>query len=411
MKLAFQLFLAAFLVASVRCTSWDDVDNVLSAAVADKAFPGCVAVVGGEKGILYSKAFGNFVFPGDSAPLTPGVNPPMTLDTIFDIASLSKVAITTTATAQLYEAGYINLDDPVTSYLGSSYASHPGKDRITIRNLMLHNAGYPPDPTPGFIAKEFGCPATSQEHPPQDFTCQVKVYQAIYDQDLVRMPGVEYDYSDLSMMTMMYVIGRTARQYNLVGGDDLLPECVARTARAWHDPNASPSRPVDQCFFEAYVRLHVVAPLGLKHTGYLPSLVDRPNCAPTENDTYYRHEVVQGAVHDENAYASGGIQGHAAVFTTAMEAATLMHRLLFAAPRYNPQPARYLNETTVKYFTTVADPTFSSRALGWDLCGDPDRMIYTVFFTNRVYPTRQNMKIAKARTAFNTAVQKVVDGQ
>lgn len=97
------------------------------------------------------------------------------------------------------------------------------------------------------------------------------------------------------------------------------------------------------------------------HTGFLPALDKWPSCAPTENDTDYRHEVMQGQVHDENSYALGGIAGHAGVFSTAPDLFILMNRLMFAQENDD-----YLNKTTVKLFTTEYNHTQSSRALGWN---------------------------------------------
>jgi CubicO group peptidase (beta-lactamase class C family) len=158
------------------------------------------------------------------------------------------------------------------------------------------------------------------------------------------------------------------------------------------------------------------------------------NIAPTENDTWYRHEVVQGQVHDENGYVSGGIQGHAGLFQTAPDTATVMHRLMFA-DTYQPN-VFHVNSTTVTKFITPPYPDRSSRALVWDTndsapsgscgslsvktymhtgftgtltCADPTRGVIAILHCNRVYPTRNNTGHSAVRTAFTTAVQRIID--
>lgn len=345
---------------------------------------------------------------------------------------MTKVLVSTTAMMQLYEQGFIDLDDAVSVYLGPEFNSHPGKERITLRNLMLHNAGYPEDPSPAYNSKEFGCPSSTFSHPPLSFSCQTNIHKALLGQDLKYAPGQEYLYSDLSFITLMYVIGHAVRVNALVPESFLLPECVSASLVNGDATAQPPSLPVDQCYYEAYIRRSVVDALGIPRMLFRPPPALWAEIAPTENDTTYRHTVVEGAVHDENAYASGGVQGHAGLFASAPATARLVHRIMFAG-QYSPN-TYHVNATTVKTFTTVADASFSSRALGWDTnldqvscgslsttafrhtgftgtqaCCDVDRGVFTVLHTNRVYPTRDDEKHLVVRTKFNSAVQRIVD--
>ena len=108
-------------------------------------------MVGNEKEVLYTKALGHLTY-SEEDPLT-------TLDTHYDIASLTKVFSTTSAVALLYERGYLSVEDKVASFLGDSFSSN-GKDAITIENCLLHNAGFSPDPEPNYWDTQFNCPNT-----------------------------------------------------------------------------------------------------------------------------------------------------------------------------------------------------------------------------------------------------------
>jgi len=225
-----------------------------------------------------------------------------------------------------------------------------------------------------------------------------------------------------SMITAMYVVGKLAKQMNYVTKADLLPEC----------PIGNPGE--DQCYYEAYIRKYVLKPAGMVQSGFLPSKNIWANIAPTWNDTSYRHEVIQGPVSDENAYSLGGISGHAGLFSTAPDVYALLSKLMFAT-----DSGPLVNKTTVQFFVKEYNHSQSSRALGWDtndcvlpttdcLCGnlssttythtgftgtqacnDPERQMFTILLTNRVYPDKSNQKIAKARRDFNNAVKAVYD--
>lgn len=392
---------------------WSGVEDVLNAAVEDGAFPGCVAGVGTKSGFVFLKPVGDFTY-GNVPPQNTGV-PPMEEDTRFDAASVTKVVSTTSAVMRLYQTGHLSLEDKVTTWLGPEYGVH-GKESIVVLNLMLHNAGYPPDPDPNYWMPAFGCPETAHYHPEENWSCQNKIYAGLLNQTLVNPVGEVYVYSDLSMITAMYVVGSVVKHHNLVAKADLLPGCDQGGLGAY------------QCYYEAYVRTAVFETLGMTNSGFLPAHADWKGAAPTEDDTTYLHRVIQGQVSDGNAYALGGISGHAGLFTTVPDAFKLLHKLMFATMHDS-----FANATTVKYFTTVHNVTQSSRAIGWDtnnyqantirscanlssstflhlgytgtqICADPVREIVTFLFTNRVYPTALNIKIRGVRQQYNNAI-------
>eukprot|EP01100_Stratorugosa_tubuloviscum_P009056 TRINITY_DN3795_c0_g1_i1.p1 TRINITY_DN3795_c0_g1~~TRINITY_DN3795_c0_g1_i1.p1 ORF type:complete len:441 (+),score=154.82 TRINITY_DN3795_c0_g1_i1:69-1391(+) len=402
---------------------WSDVDKVLENAIQSKAFPGCVALIGAQQGVLYTRALGNFTF-GVSPPQNPNENPQITLETIFDLASVSKVVAGTTAIAQFYQRGEISLDARIVDILGEEFGVN-GKEDITILNCLLHNAGFPADPIPNYWDVKFQCPETSKYYPDEVFTCQSQIYDSLMKQTLQNPIGVIYLYSDLSLITLGYVVGRLAMNLNYIKTSDILPICPIGV------------RGQELCYFEAYVRKYVFEALGMQHTQYLPDISLWSKAAPTTNDTTYRHKTTQGQVDDGNAYAMGGIAGHAGVFSTASDLYNFMYRLMF--PKEVDEI--FLNTTTVELFTKEYNHSQSSRALGWNtndpdvydqgwslscgnmssktyvhtgytgtqLCGDPTRKMFTMLLTNRVYPDATNQQIKQVRQQFNSAACHVFD--
>ena len=446
---------------------WSAVDAVLHDAVRTHAFPGAVAIVAGSDGIMYSSAVGAHTYAADAT--STSVN-----DTLWDMASVTKVVATTTATMLLYQRGLLSLDTPLVDLFGPSFAHvDPRKADIVVRNLMLHNAGLAPDPTPvSFCAPSFGCPESAVE-PPQrralNFSCQPMVLDALISQPLDNAPGEVFVYSDISMISMMFVIGSIARRAALVAETELLPACVERTGQAGHaassDRTAAYASDVDQCYYEAFVRTAVfdtalaagaAASAPARFMGFRPPATRWAQCAPTWNDTSagfpgecvepFRERLLQGEVCDGNAYAMGGVAGHAGLFAAAPELHTILAALLYAPAIAARSAVRGgagalgVNATTVKLFTTIHNATQSSRALGWDtncysantyrgcgnlssatfthtgytgtqLCADPLALggsgAMTILLTNRVYPAADEgslHRIHAARQAFNNAV-------
>eukprot|EP00753_Platysulcus_tardus_P006861 PLAT14647.2.p1 GENE.PLAT14647.2~~PLAT14647.2.p1 ORF type:complete len:518 (-),score=231.78 PLAT14647.2:147-1676(-) len=418
----------ALLAAAGRADyDWTPVDNAITNGIAEGAFAGAVGMVVSAEGRLYHKAFGNFTY-GEHVPPVTGHNTAVLPNTTYDMASCTKVIATTSAVALQYQWGALPLETRVSdeSLLGKDFAAN-GKADITVLNALLHNTGFPPDPTPeDYWNTTFGCAATPLP-PKLSFNCSQKIYNAFLAQKLDRPIGVKYVYSDLSFITLMYVVGRVAQREGYVTSSQLLPSCA----------NAKDVGLIYQCHYEAFVRVHVFDNLGMTHSGFLPAKSEWAAIAPTAvpRAEGLGFSPLQGRVNDGNAYALGGISGHAGLFTNALDMEILGNALL-----YGIQADKFLNHTTVKLFSTEYNHTQSSRALGWNtndptvfdegwnqtcghlsnktynhigytgtqICIDPVNNIFTIFLTNRVWPTDKNEKIERVRQLYNDAVVDVL---
>src|SRR6266700_3841010 len=345
--------------------------DVIEAAIKDKAFPGATLAIG-YRGKVSLHSFGKFAYNTKA--------PDVAINTMYDIASLTKVVATTTVVATLVGGGFalpLDLDANIERYL-PEWASGPQPEwrrRVTVRHLLTHTSGLPP-------FKEYW--RTSKLK--QDTLDKIFVEPLDYE------PGTKEVYSDLGIILMAEIIER------LTG------------------------KPLD-----VLAREYVFSPLGMSSTMYRPAKKLWPTIAPTEIDNQYRHRLIQGEVHDENAAAVGGVSGHAGVFSTAPDLASFCQMLLNGGV-YAHQ--RILRRATVAEFTTPQELSGGTRTLGWavpteggssgHLMGphtfghtgftgtsiwiDPDRQLFVVFLTNRVHPTRENQKLAKVRPALHDAV-------
>ncbi|MCU0453105.1 MAG: serine hydrolase [Bacteroidetes bacterium] len=344
-----------------------NVDAVMQQAVRDSAFPGGVVLALRNGYIIYHKAFGGL----DYSIYPPAMQP----NTIFDLASVTKVVSTTTAVMRLVDEKKIALNDKVTKFIPEF--GQKGKGDITLYHLMVHNSGLPA------WRKFYEFCDTPQQ-----------VRDSVYATPLAYRTGDSTLYSDLGLITMQAVVERAS-------GTTL-------------------DRYVDSVFFK---------PLGMKTTMYNPPASLRDRIAPTEVDVTWKKTgvAVQGRVHDENAATLGGVSGHAGLFSTASDMAILMQMLL-SGGTYGG--TRYLEEPTVRQFTTrQADG--SSRGIGWDtktgersfsgrlsslrtflhtgftgtsVVGDPESGIAVILLTNRVHPTRANNKLGQVRPQVHNAI-------
>ena len=343
-----------------------DAFEVVNHWVQDGAFPGAVIAVGQHHSLIALKAFGHTEY-------TPGA-PEMRVDEIFDLASLSKVIGTTSAAAYLYDQGRILLDAAVIGYV-PEFAGTKDHEQITIRELLTHSSGIP---TPRLFYK----------FAPD----KAGILKQIYVVDLAAPPGTQFVYRDPNFI--------------------LLGDIVERVSR----------KPLNEL-----LQQHVFGPLKMTSTEYRPGAELRDRIAPTEMDNILRHQIVRGEVHDENCYTMGGVCGHAGLFSSAGDLAIFAQTLLNRG-KYGRK--RIFNKKTVDLFTKRQDqPAGSSRALGWDtpakgcfagdlasphailhtgftgtsIYVDFDRDAFIVLLTNRVNPSRQNLKINEARPAIHTA--------
>ena len=396
--------------------------EILDSGVKDKVYPGAVGYVGNLDGVLYEKPVGRHSYDLNDTLVK--------MNTIFDLASLTKVVSTTSAVALLYQNGYLALDTLIVDVLGDGF-KNGGKDNITVLNCLLHNAGFAPDPVPWYWDPAFNCPNTAHEYPEEDFSClNLLIYNSLLSETLATPPGEAFKYSDLSFITLQMVVGTLVLQHRLVPVAEMtacLGMQYSPSARiGTRTYTAQPQEIV--CAFEAYVRTEVFhrsnpdsrssnpdsrssdaatattsttastlsadvpppPPLSsssawMPSTTYLPSEAVWGACMPTLNDTgngSYTHKRLQGQVADGDCYAMGGIAGHAGVFSTAPDLAALAQYLLAQSVTSTDVSATlhssasnstssnagggFLNATTVQLFTAVYNTSQSSRALGWD---------------------------------------------
>lgn len=342
--------------------------------VAQKAFPGAVLAVGQHGRLLALRSFGRL-------DVSPGA-PPMPADAIFDLASLTKVVATTTAAAILYDRHRLDLDAPVVRYL-PAFGGTPGHDRITVRNLLTHSSGLK---SSGLLW--------------QHASDRQGILQQLYTMPVGDPPGTAFRYQDFNLILMGAIVERIT------------------------------GMPLDR-----FVRKEVFGPLGMASTGFRPPASRMARIAATEQDDNFRHMLVRGVVHDENAFVMGGVAGHAGLFSTAGDLAKLAQLYLDGGTYHG---RRLLRRDTVALFGSAQGmPPGSTRALGWDMppagggwAGplaspraimhtgftgtsiyiDPDRDAFVILLTNRVNPTRDNLLINQARPAIHTAVLAALDG-
>ena len=307
MKSLIAVLLAALLLPAVALPNRVQeqllgVDTIIDDAVQSGLFPGAILIIGKDGHVIFRKAYGLRSF-------LPG-REPMTLDTIFDAASLTKVVATTPSVMRLFEQGKIRIDDPVTKYLPEF---QEGKSDITIRLLMTHFSGMPPDVE--LIPKWSGY--------------DTGIARALIAKPIAP-PGARFIYSDINFILMGEIVRRLSGQ---------------SLAEFAHD--------------------QVFVPTGMNESEFLPSAALLPRIAPTELDEDTGLPF-RGVVHDPTSRYMGGIAGHAGLFTTADDLAKYAEMLLGGGKNGNVQ---VFSPATIKKFTEPASPADQAvlRGLGWDI--------------------------------------------
>ncbi len=347
---------------------------VIFEAIEQRAFPAAALAVTHRGSMIALRGFGRFTYEAD-APLVQA-------DTIFDLASVTKVLATTTVAMLLYEHGQLPLDIPVGHFLPDFVAQAPrhqqaSREAVTLRMLLAHSSGLPA------YEKLFEF-AGSRE----------KLVRAALTTRLVAEPGTGAEYSDVGFI--------------------LLGEVVARQAGLALD---------------LFAGQQIFTPLGMTHTRFNPPAEWKARIPPTEDDRTFRKRIIQGEVNDENASVMGGVAGHAGVFAPAIDVARFAECMLRrGAPILKPE--------TVQLFTQRVDsPPGSSRALGWDtpslessagahfsaasfghlgftgssLWIDPARQLSVTLLTNRTWPNRASKAIRRVRPLVHDAIVEALE--
>ena len=340
-------------------------DPIIDAAIAQQQIPGAVVIIGHDGQIVYRKAYGSrAIEPRREA---------MTLDTIFDCASLTKVVATTTAIMQLWEQGKFRMNDPVAKYL-PDFAQN-GKQDITIRQLLVHYSGLAPDFD---LTKRWEGKDTA--------------YRIAFESAPDRPPG-SFVYSDVNFVVLGALLER-------LSGESI----------------------------DEYSAKHIFTPLGMKETRFLPPASWQPRIAPTEEDE--KHHLLRGVVHDPTVRRMGGVAGQAGVFSTADDLALFAQALLdggrgvltSATIAKMTAPQQPVNSTVLRGFGWDIDSPWSSNRgelfpvggyghtgfTGTSLWIDSATKTYIVLMTNAVHvsviPAKEKGSAASLRTKVATAV-------
>jgi CubicO group peptidase (beta-lactamase class C family) len=345
--------------------------DILREGVRSGAFPAASLEVGRADGVLGSDAFGSLTFDRDA--------PPATSDTVFDLASLTKVIATTTLAMRALDDGLFSLDDRLARRL----PEWRGLDRenVTIRDVLAHASGLPAY-LPFF----------------RDHTGRVEFEPAICHVPLEYAPRSQAVYSDLGFILLGFIL---------------------HDVRTAEDGRLDPSTTLAAQFrrLASYLSSHPLA--------FNPPRAWRDHTAPTEIDPW-RGRLLVGEVHDENCWALGGAAGHAGLFGTATAVGGFARAALrtIRGDRILAQP------DTLREFIRRTNVPGSSRALGWDTmlptssCGtrmsptaightgftgtslwiDWEQDVYVVLLTNRVHPSREHNKLKDIRPAVHDAV-------
>lgn len=347
----------------------DEMDGSMEAVIADGLMPGAVALVARGGQVVKHKAYGEAMKYTDDK-FTKAKQPiAMRKDTIFDLASISKL-FTTTAAMKLWEENAFELDDPVSSYI-PEFAQN-GKEKVTVRQLMTH--------TSGFVS---WIPLYTKGNSREDRL------QLVFANPLANEPGKVYTYSDLNMITLGALVEK-------LSGERL----------------------------DVYVKKHLTGPLGMKDTMYNPPKSLQKRIAAAEYQPSTGRGLVWGEVHDENAWSLDGVAGHAGVFSTASDLAKFAHMYLNDG-RYGSK--RILKPETVRLLSENQNTAFpgNDHGLGWELnqgwymdaLSEDSTLGHTGFtgtsivvnrstdtiailLTNRVHPSRNSGSINEARRIF-----------
>jgi len=340
-------------------------DSIIDDAITQQQIPGAVLVVGHDGQVVYRKAYG-------SREILPH-REPMTVDTIFDCASMTKVIATTTAIMQLWEQGRFRMADPVAKYL-PEFAQN-GKQDITIRQLLVHYSGLPED-------LDLTKPWEGKE----------TAYRMAFEIAPEHPPGSGFMYSDVNFLVLGALVEHLSEES------------------------------LDQ-----YAAKHVFTPLGMKETRFLPPASWLPRVAPTEDEN---HHPQKGAVHDPTAHRMGGVAGHAGVFSTADDIAIFAQAMLdggggvltAATVAKMTAPQQPATGTTLRGFGWDIDSPFSTNRgellpvgsfghtgyTGTSLWIDPTTKTYIVLLTNAVHmnaiPGHERGSAVSLRTKVATAV-------
>jgi serine-type D-Ala-D-Ala carboxypeptidase len=368
------------------------VENAFQQAIAEGVFPGAVVLVSKDDAVVYERAFGfRSLLPHKTT---------MELGTIFDLASLTKPLATAVAVMLLIHEKKLRLDDQITRVI-PMYGVF-GKSLTTVRHLLSHSAGLPA--WKAFFENVVRNEKSGRINFVASRAAKNFVFEQIHHEKPLNPPGTQSLYSDLGFM----ILGEAVE---ILTGNT----------------------------FDRFCQERIFKPLGLRSTGFIDLSQLRTRrlqpvedmIAPTENCPW-RKKILCGEVHDDNAYAMGGVAGHAGLFSSARD----LHTLLVRMNRCLSGKDSFVPQSLVQEFLTRGDSAgHSSFALGWDtptpgnsasgslfssrsvghlgftgcsIWWDLEKHCHVILLTNRVHPSRKNEKIRDFRPHIHDQIMKVV---
>lgn len=368
--------------AAVTQERFSAVYGLLNAAIAERAFPGCAfgAVCGGD--VVLQEALGSFTYEEQSPRVTP--------QTIFDVASLTKVLATTATAMLLNQRGSLDLETPVAELLpGLVVGRPPGTSarHVKVRHLLAHTSGLP-----GYVEFFRNCSTAGD------------LFRACLQLPFEALPGERAEYSDPGFI----LLGKALEM-------------------VMHEPLSN------------WVRREIFHRLELSGTGFNPARYLASTIAPTEQDDVLRHRIIQGEVQDENGWVLNGVAGHAGLFSNVPDLLRFASEVLCALRQgsgTNAESSGLFEARTVTRFAERQGPEGSSRALGWDtpsadssagrffssasighlgysgcsLWIDLEAGVAIVLLTNRTWPDRKSQGIRQLRPAFHDTIRKALNG-
>jgi uncharacterized protein YbbC (DUF1343 family)/CubicO group peptidase (beta-lactamase class C family) len=339
-------------------------DSIVEDAIRQGQVPGAVLLVWHNGQVVYRKAYGN-------RSLEP-MRSAMTVDTIFDIASLTKVVATTTAIMQLVEQGKVRLNDPVVRYLPEF--GQNGKQEITVRELLTHFSGLPKDLPLNY-----------------EWQGRDNGYRLAFSSVPEFAPDSHFKYSDVNFIVLGAIVERESGMT-----------------------------------LDAYCQKYIFTPLEMGHTRFLPPTAWLPEIAPTQYDEHNR--MLHGVVHDPTARRMGGVAGHAGVFSTVDDLSKFAHALLNGSPILKPlsiekmtTPEQPPTATILHGFGWDIDSPFSSNRgellpvgsfghtgfTGTSIWIDPTTQTYIILLTNAVHPNGKGSAIALRAKIANAVASEI----
>lgn len=388
---------------------WAPVDAIVQEGLARKAYPGAVVLAVQNGVIKYHKAFGRYEFDSASHPVT--------LESIYDLASVTKVSATTVSIMKLYEQGKLDLEKTLGDYLPVTVGTD--KAPLLIKDVLLHQAGL--NPYISFYKETIdngtGQPSPELYHDAPDSLFTIPVARNVW---------LRRDWNDTMMKRIVDSKLGPHGKYVYSDNDFILLGKVVE---------AVTGLPLDQ-----YVQNTFYRPMGLASTGFKPWQRFTPNgIVPTEQENYFRRQLLRGYVHDEGAAMFGGVSGHAGLFSNAYDL-SMLYQMLLNGGTFNGE--RYLNKGTIDLFTAYHSK-ISRRGYGFDkpekdndkrkepypsalaspqtfghtgftgtcVWVDPKADLVYIFLSNRVYNTRANNLLGQLniRGRIQDEIYKVLD--